>query len=336
MPEQYVALPWDQEDWFRQSLAWIQDQIHQLGLTLNGTVEEHQLRPWSALLGVPTNAGRLFFKASAPVLIHEARLTQALARWRPDLLPRVFAADPQRGFLLVADGGPTLRSFLGTDDYLAHWRRVLPLYAEMQIEMAGRPDDLLAAGAIDRRLKTLPGQLAELLSDQEALLIGQPDALSADQFTYLIDFSPRFTAMCATLESYGLPETLHHDDFHGNNICAGDRGYLFFDWGESCVAHPFFTMVVTLRVIAYLLKLTGDAPIFVELRDIYLEPWTKYMGCRDLDDVYDLAHMVGMVNRALTWYLVVSGIPEPHKEEEAGSVPGWLLEFLETQAKYPF
>jgi aminoglycoside phosphotransferase (APT) family kinase protein len=142
--------------------------------------------------------------------------------------------------------------------------------------------------------------------------------------------------MCATLESYGLPETLHHDDFHGNNICAGDRGYLFFDWGESCVAHPFFTMVVTLRAIAYFLKLTGDAPELAELRDIYLEPWTKFMDRRDLDDVYDLANLVGMVNRALTWYRVVSGIPEPHKSEEAGSVPGWLLEFLEAQAKSPF
>jgi hypothetical protein len=84
------------------------------------------------------------------------------------------------------------------------------------------------------------------------------------------------------------------------------------------------------------LKLTGDAPVLVELRDIYLEPWTKFMGRRDLDDVYDLANLVGMVNRALTWDKVVSGIPEPHKSEEAGSVPGWLLEFLEAQAKSPF
>jgi hypothetical protein len=284
---------------------------------------------------VPTSEGRLFYKASAPAFIHEAGLTQALARWRPDLLPRVFAADPQRGLLLLADGGPTLRSFLGTDQYLAHWRRVLPLYAEMQIEMAGRPDDLLASGAIDRRLKTLPGQLADLLSDKEALLIDRPNGLSAGQFTYLRDFVPRFAGMCATLESQGLPETLHHDDFHGNNICVGDDGYLFFDWGESCLAHPFFTMVVTPRGIEYFLKLTSDAPVLAELRDIYLEPWTKFMDRRELDDAYDLANLVGMINRALTWYRIVSDIPEPYKSEEADSVPGWLLEFLEAQANSP-
>ena len=335
MPDQIIALPWDNKDWYARSLAWIQVQIDRLGITLSGSVEEHHIRPWSAVLRVPTSEGQLFFKASSPVLMHEAGLTQTLANWRPDLLPHVFAADPQRGLLLMADGGPTLRSFLGTDHYLAHWRQVLPVYAEMQIEMAGRSDELLTAGALDRRLKTLPGQLADLLSNQEALLIDRPDGLTAGQYRDLVEFVPRFASMCAALENYGLPETLHHDDFHGNNICVGDEGYLFFDWGESCIAHPFFTMVVTPRGIEFFLKLSSESPVLAELRDLYLEPWTKFMGRRQLDDVYNLANLVGMVNRALTWYRVVSGIPEPYKSEEADAVPGWLIEFLEAQARSP-
>lgn len=335
MPEQIDYLPWDHKDWFRESLAWIQDQTGHNGLTVSGVVEKHQIRPWSAVLRVPTNAGGLYFKASAPAFHHEAALTQALASWRPDLLPHIYAADSQSGLLLMADGGPTLRSFLGADHYLAHWRRILPLYAEFQIEMAGRLDDLLAAGAIDRRLKTLPGQLVELLTDQDALLINRPDGLTAGQFTYLRDIVPTFVGMCAALESYGLPETLHHDDFHGNNICVGDDGYLFFDWGESCVAHPFFTMVVTLRAIAYFCKLSSDSPVLAELRDIYLKPWTGFTGCQDLVLAYDLANQIGKVNRALTWYRLVSDSPEPYRSEEAASVPGWLSGFLADPAIPP-
>ncbi len=328
MPEHIYSLPWDHRDWFRESLAWIQDQIKPNRLTVDGVVEKHQIRPWSAVLRVPTNAGDLYFKACAPAFYHEAGLTQALACWRPDLLPQVIAADPQRGLLLMADGGPTLRSFLGSDRYHEHWRRILPLYAEFQIEMAGRPDGLLRAGAMDRRLKTLPGQLADLLTDQDALHINRPGGLTAEQFTYLQDFVPTFAGMCAALESHGLPETLHHDDFHGNNICVGDDGYLFFDWGESCVAHPFFTMVVTLRAIAYFCKLSSEAPVLAELRDLYLKPWTRFMGRQDLVLAYDLANLIGKVNRALTWYRLVSDSPEPYKSEEAASVPGWLAEFL--------
>lgn len=236
----------------------------------------------------------------------------------------------------MADGGPTLRTFLGSEQYLDHWRRVLPLYAELQIEMAGRTDDLLAVGAMDRRLKTLPGQLTALLSDREALLIDQPDGLSTGQYHILRDFLPGFSDLCSELDSRGLPETLHHDDFHGNNICVGDGGYLFFDWGESCVAHPFFTMVVTFRSIAHYLKLAHGALEMVELRDIYLEPWTGFMDRQDLVVAFDIANLVGMANRALTWHRAVSDIPEPYKSEEASSVPGWLLEFLKAQAHSPF
>ena len=51
--------------------------------------------------------------------------------------------------------------------------------------------------------------------------------------------APRFAELCERLAGYGVPETLHHDDFHDANIfVCGDR-YTFADWGESCVAHPF-------------------------------------------------------------------------------------------------
>jgi len=336
MSHQSIAIPWDHPDWLDESQVWIQDNLDQLGLILNGAIEQAHTRPWSTVLRVPTNEGNLFFKASAPSMIHEAGLTQALASWRPDRLPKVLAADRQRSWLLLADGGRTLRSYLGSDQFLAHWRRILPLYAEMQIEMAGRRDDLLALGAMDRRLEMLPAKLEALLTDQEALLIDQPDGLSAEQFRYLGIFVPRFAGLCAFLDSFGLPETLQHDDFHGNNIFVGEDGYLFFDWGETCVAHPFFTMVVTPRGIAYHMKLAEDAPELAELRDIYLEPWRAGLDRRDLDLVYDLANLVGRVNRALTWYRIVADLPEPYKSEEADAVPGWLLEFLEAQAESPF
>ena len=74
-----------------------------------------------------------------------------------------------------------------------------------------------------------------------------------------------------------LRASLQHDDLHDANIFVPYDGvgpYRVFDWGDASVAHPFTTLLVTLRVVAYRLELAGGAPELLRLRDAYLEPWT--------------------------------------------------------------
>jgi len=135
--------------------------------------------------------------------------------------------------------------------------------------------------------------------------------------------------MCQRLAAYPIPETLHHEDFHDANIYVDDGHYVFSDWGESGVAHPFCTLLVTSRVIAWRLELAPAAPELVRLRDIYLEPWTRYASRKELIAAYDLAYQVGMVCRALTWHRLLAGAETQFKAEYAEAVSGWLREFLE-------
>ena len=128
-------------------------------MALRGPLTERQVRPWSAVLSAPTSAGEVYFKATAPALAHEPGLTEALASQWPALLPTVLAADRARGWLLLADAGITLRSLIQTAADLWHWEHILPRYAELQIALAGQQDELLALGALDRRLAGLPAQI---------------------------------------------------------------------------------------------------------------------------------------------------------------------------------
>ncbi len=330
MPHIYDSVPWDEPGWRQLCQGWILEQLDRLSLQLSEEIQEVHRRPWSTVLRVPTSSGDLYFKASNPSLIHEARLTQALATWRPELLPAVTGVEPERCWLLLEDGGGrTLRSFLGSAEYLAFWRQVLPVYARLQIELAERQQELLRLGAMDRRLSTLPAQFKKLLEDRKAMLIDEPEGLSTRQYHALVDFIPTFSDMCSRLNGYGLPETIQHDDFHGNNIFVTDSGFKFFDWGETCVAHPFFTMTVTLRGIAYYLKIEEDAPEILGLRYIYLRTWMEATGLPDLEEALQLAIQVGMVNRSLTWHKAVSNLPEPYWSQEADGVTGGLLRFLE-------
>ena len=89
--------------------SWIDTALAQEGLHITGQIKKVHDRPWSTVLRVPTNGGDTYFKACPPALEYEAAVTQALYRWRPDCIPAVLAVDAGRGWLLMADGGETLR-----------------------------------------------------------------------------------------------------------------------------------------------------------------------------------------------------------------------------------
>jgi hypothetical protein len=326
-----LPLPWTQPGWLTAAIDWVNGQLADQGLSLAGPIEQPHIRPWSTVLRVPASDGLLYFKATAPVLAHEPAITAALARWRPDCMPEVLAADLGRGWLLMHDSGVALRQLVRADGHLRRWQPVLPLYAELQIELAGRQPELLALGALDRRLERLAADYERLLADTPSLRLDQPDGLSQAAYQRLRDLAPRFAAECRRLADFGLPETLHHDDFHDSNIFLRGERVTFTDWGESCVAHPFFTMLVMLRGAAHTLQLAPDAPEVLALRDRYLEPWERLAPRAALIEACALAQRVGMVGRALTWHRVVSALAEPARSEYAEAVPGWLGEFLETE-----
>jgi hypothetical protein len=105
-------LPWTTPGWFQQASDWIHAQLTHRNIDINGPIQQPHIRPWSTVLRVPSSAGDLYFKATAPALAHEAALTEALARWRPDCMPQLLAADPDRSWLLMHDGGVPLRSLI--------------------------------------------------------------------------------------------------------------------------------------------------------------------------------------------------------------------------------
>lgn len=94
------------------------------------------------------------------------------------------------------------------------------------------------------------------------------------------------------------------------------------------MAHPFFSMVVTIRAVAYRLGLDEGGQQMRRVRDAYLEPWTRFHGHKQLVEIYVLAYRLGMLNRALSWHHGTGALPPRLKEEHADAVPEWLQDFL--------
>lgn len=323
-----AALPWQEDGWWEHATSWIETQTVAAGWQPTGPVEQLHRRPWSLFARMPTDHGAVFFKAPAPAFRFEAALTQWLAGWHPQVTVRLLATESEQGWLLSADAGETLRALCRSPEQIPHWVQLLPGYAEMQMETARQVADLLAAGVPDRRLARLPGRLAALLDDEDALLVGQESGLSSEEYRRLQEGQAAFAEQCLVLADYGLPETLVHEELHENNVLYRDGRYTYTDWSDASVGHPFFTMLVTLRSIAHWLQLPEAGPELMRVRDAYLEPWTRFASRAKLERALQLANRLSMVNRALSWHDGLRDAPPAVKAEYADSVPGWLQDYL--------
>jgi hypothetical protein len=272
--------PWHDRDFVRAAHAWIDAQLGSLGVARTGPVEQPHVVLWSTVMRAPTERGDVWFKANAEPFRHEAALESLLAEARPDLVLAPLAMDRATGWMLLPDAGRRLREVVVDERSLGRWLAVLPRYADLQIAVASRVDEVLELGVPDRRLASLPAAY---------------DALVAQ-----VDVEPRFAAagpqvrsLCERLAAVGVPETVQHDDLHDGQVFVRDGVEVVMDWGDACVSHPFLTLSVTLEgVIAWGLDDEEDSEDLQPYRDAYLAPFAAAYGL-------DPARLVAAVPDAL-------------------------------------
>lgn len=327
MHQDAKALPWESPEWQQRVESWIGHELSSESIELRGPINFLHQKAWSALASIPTSAGTVFFKAPAPSLRFEARLTQTLIGLRPESMADLISIHPDEGWMLMRDSGETLRQHIHRTDDLHHWHKILPHYAEMQRDLARNIQELLDTGIADRRLAGFPELYRALLMDTTNLRVGKPAGLSRDEHQRLLELIPSVSEQCQQLANFHLPETLCHEEVHDANVLIREGRYLFVDWSDSCVGHPFFTMLVTIRSTAYRLKLDEFAPEMLRLRDVYLDAWADYGSMDDLRKAFEIAYRLAMINRSLAYQRVLGPLPEPYKLEN-DAIPGWLQDYL--------
>ena len=320
---------WKNPNWLKRVKAWIEACLAQDGLEITGALEQVHLRPWSTVFQVPTNRENFFFKATSPALLHEAVVTFALFTWRPDSIQDIHAVNPDRGWMLMPDGGHKLREFINTEDDYHHWEALLPIFAELQMRLSEKTLELLDLGIPDRRLNVLPAKLEALMEDREAMQMGHAHELSLGELTHLRNFLPELTDLCLQLTDAGVPQSLHHGDLHDGNIFFRNGQYTFFDWGDSCLTHPFFSMRTVFVSLENTLGREGKSFWHNHLMQAYLEPWTKWATHLELVDVFQIARKVSPLCSALSWQRSLSDLTAEDKGPFAAAIPSLLRELLD-------
>jgi len=280
------------DEWIHQHLKHIK------------SIEVAQEWALSTVLRIHTASGDVYFKAGVrlPLSADEPRLMALLARLYPDDLPALIAFDAERGWMLIGDVGTDLRQ--QTDFVL--WHRALMRLVLLQHDSVAHLDQLLEAGCRDGRPVRLDALVDTLLAN-DAMLSG----LDADEVRRLRALAPLLHRNCRALE----PVTLVHGDFHGANIGCKDGSLYFFDWSESCIAHPFFDLPVMLHDAAARFSPEQVAT----LRDDYLACWED--GARQWQIAAPLA--------ALHHAMMYNGVAEfVNPDKPRVRVSRWLREIL--------
>src|SRR5215216_3528694 len=167
------ALLWHDPNWLQQAHEWIYTQTQRQSIQITRDIEQPHTYAWSTVMHIPSNAGMLFFKATAEETVYETSLTQKLAGWFPDCMPELLAVDTNRGWMLMRDGGEPLRATVRSTQDIKPWEPVIKRYADVQIGLIGHVSEILALGIPDHRLAGLPALYSRLLADEPILKIDQ-------------------------------------------------------------------------------------------------------------------------------------------------------------------
>lgn len=316
-----LRVPWAQPGWQANTEKWIRSQLAQLGQPVISPIEQIKIWFLSCVLCAPTERGDVYFKVTnaTTLMVNEAVVTQALAQRFPAYMPTPLAIEADDGWMLLADFGEPVGWGASVEIRAA----VLREFARLQIASSTKIDELLAIGCIDRRLLRLAEQIDPLFEDT-----GMMATVSTEIQHNLLAAAPRLKALCTQLDQYQVPTALVHGDLNMGNVArrkadSETEQFIFFDWTDACLAHPFLDMIAILH--------EGDVAIQRQLRDAYLTMWLDYEPMERLLEMWQIAYTLCALHQAVSYrYILLANEPADCQFEMAWAMPFWFGKILES------
>ncbi len=300
--------PWCRSGWSQETAAWIDGVL--VGRGAHQTGRSTVLKTWglSHVERIPTSEGVLFLKASSSLFAHEPATSAWLAGVAPGVVPGVVAIDAARACMLM-NALPPERAALSVEQQRVATCQAM---AQVQVAVAGRDDELRAAGVPERGIEATGRELTDMLRT------GIPDSqLDGRRRHQLEDGLDRALGLLDELAACGLPDVLVHGDLHPANVVVTASGAVIFDWSDACLGHPLLDLVHLCadRPRTARPRLDSDAP-WVQA---YLQPWRE--GCTDSDlrRALQLADVADLAFHGVTYQRIQTSLEPDARQDPAGA-----------------
>lgn len=139
--------------------------------------------------------------------------------------------------------------------------------------------------------------------------------------------------LCEDLLEYRISETINHCDFHENNMLLDEKtgDINIIDWGETVIAHPFFSLNGCLWNIVYFNDINKADPMYSDLQLQCISSWLNLYDEEKLIKAFNIADQLNGMYAALGYerlYIATENQPKKVQEEHPGSIAGCLRSFL--------
>jgi len=281
--------PFTHLNWFEELCDWAAKAINARGLCLTGDFRQLNSSAAFSLIRFETNGPAVWFKAVGAPNQREFPITLTLANDFPRYMPDLIAARSDWNAWLTLEAGTT--SLADTRDP-SLWMSAAAALANLQIESIGNSERLMGSGTHDLTptslLETVSSFLeviAELMSRQSKI---SPPVLSKGDLAVL---NEHIRNGISELLEFEIADTLGHLDLNpGNIIVKSPAKYVFLDWAEAFVGHPFYSFQYLLE---HFRRMVGQDPIAEHaFTSSYLHPWSDLASAEYLREAMALAPLI--------------------------------------------
>jgi pimeloyl-ACP methyl ester carboxylesterase len=264
--------------WYSEVTAWLVREVALLGHSVC-SLEQWNGRGGGILLRVVTDGPQFWFKAVSDFNAREFGIARLLAAQHPELFPRVVAAEP-------AWGGLLLEHIVGVELYecndITIWRDVAARLANLQIDWMERAADLLVVGAADLRAETMAAKIPDFLDHVDDAMARQPKTPPSRLTRVdLEELGDKLNWLCGEVSELQFANGLANADFSPHNTLITSRGPVFIDWAEACVSLPLIAGEYLWN------RMAVETPARIgwqdSLREAYLSGWIRRHGPRQVE-----------------------------------------------------
>ena len=306
-----LRLPYARPGGIAADLRWADAALHARGRQRVGRPQQHRTWNLSCVHRLTLDDGATaWLKVVPSFFAHEGAMLKFMHESATATrVPTLLGLDPDNGRVLLEHvDGPLLWGVP-----IERWVDVIDAHVATQVALRERADELLALGAPDGRNDAFLAAIARLTGRADVRNC-VPGGLLAP-LDALVDSLP---ATLAVLEACGVPTTLVHGDLHPGNVLGSSAGPVVLDWGDACVAHPFFD----LPALCHGMPEADHAAI--EQR--FIDAWQAELPGADAARAAVLMKPLSALCKALVYRNFLDHIEPSEHHYHIDDVPNWLTE----------
>jgi len=297
--------PWERAGWFGEARQWIESRLDEAHYRPIGQIEQVKgAWGWSSILQVETDRGPVYFKADYARPPKEVEVILKLAERWPGCVPDFIAVDIDRNWMLMPDFGGTRMDGLDPASY----GDAVSRFAQIQRSTAAHIDSWRSLGCPDMTPESLSVLARQLVADKTALCEVK-GGLTLDEWEQLYRSMPAIEAILNRLAASTVPSVVSSEDFRAGNVMQRADGYVFFDWGNTVITHPFFGINYFLNRMSrpedangFLWRNELEDDLRQGLAATFLGEWRDYAPWEQLVDEFWLCRRIYHLYEAVKCY----------------------------------